>query len=180
MVLGLPEVLSGRARDEEEAVQSELLRLDDPAVQAVNPLWMDRARARAFAVLRLRVSRVPKAMEYCCMVLGGIFSEFYPLDLVPSSLENLCRVFSRPLELRHIVNHQIQAGAHCAFAFVHSHWPGIDLMLAAHGPPGGRDEPMGEHYEVADAPSRLVVKKVCEENDRILGAICKVKAESDA
>ena len=132
-----------------------------------------------FAVLRLRVSRVPKAMEYCCKVLGSIFSEFYPLDPVPSSLEKLCRVFSHPLELRRVVNHQIQAGARCALALVHSHWPGIDLMLAAHGPPGGRGEPMKEHYEAADEPSRLVVRKVCEETDRVLGALCKLKAEPD-
>lgn len=96
------------------------------------------------------------------------------------TLEKLCRTFSRPLELHLVVNHQIHAGARCAFAFVHNHWLGIDLMLAAHGPPGGRDEPIKEYYEVADAPSHLVVKKVCEENDRILGALCKVKAESGA
>ena len=39
------EVLSGRAREEEEAVRSELSRLDDPAVRAENPLWMDIDRA---------------------------------------------------------------------------------------------------------------------------------------
>ena len=98
-------MLAGRSRDEEEVVQLELLRLDDPVVHASNPFWMDRARARAFAVLRLRVERVPQALQYCCRVLGGIFSEFYPLRSVPSSLETLCRAFSQPTELRRVVNH---------------------------------------------------------------------------
>ena len=62
---------------------------------------------------------------------------------------------------------------------VHSHWPGIDLVNAAHGPPGIRDEMMEEHYKAATEPSCLVVTKVCEENDHILGALLKVKAEPD-
>ena len=127
----LCEVLAGRSRDEEEAVQSELLRLDDPVMQANNPFWMDRARARVFVVFWLRVERVPRALEYCGRVLGGIFSEFYPLKPAPSSLERLFHVFSQPAELRLVVDHQIHAGARCAFAFVHSHWPGVDIVLVA-------------------------------------------------
>src|SRR4051812_450311 len=107
---------------------------------------MDRARARAFTVLRLRVERVPRALEYCCRVLGGIFSKFYPLRSVPTSLETLCRVFSQPAELRRVVNHQIHVGARCTFSFVHSHWPGVDIALAAGGPPGGRGQLMDAHY----------------------------------
>ena len=91
-------------------MQSELSRLDDPGVQATNPFWADRARARAFAVLRLRVERVPAALQYCHWVLGGIFSDFYPLQVVPSSMETLCRMFSQPEELHRVVNHQIHAG----------------------------------------------------------------------
>ena len=177
-IFALPcEVLAGRSRDEEEAVQSELLRLDDPVVQANNLFWMDRVCARVFVVLRLRVEGVPRALEYCCRVLGGIFSEFYPLNPVPSSLERLCRVFSQPAELRRVVNHQIHAGARCAFPFDHSHWPGVDIALAAGGPPGGRGQPMDDHYTVADKPASQVVKWVCAENDRLLGALCKVKSE---
>ena len=86
-------------------------------------------------------------------------------------------MFSQPAELRHVVNHQIHAGAHCAFAFVHSHWPGVDIALAARGPPGGLGQPMDDHYAAADEPARQVVKWVCEENDRLLGALFKVKLE---
>ena len=50
-------------------------------------------------------------------------------------------------------------------------------MMTARGPPGGRDEPMEEHNEAATEPSRLVLKRVREENDRILGALVKVKDE---
>src|SRR4051812_47494304 len=93
------EVLAGHSCEEEEDVQSELLRLDDPVVQASNPFWEDRTRARAFAVLRCRVERVPRAFEYCHRVLGEICSEFYPLRFVPSSFEVLCRVFSQPADI---------------------------------------------------------------------------------
>lgn len=104
---------------------------------------------------------------------------FYPMDPVPSSLDKLCRVISQPLELRRVVNHQIHDGARFALALVHSHCLVIDFMLAARGPPGGRSEPMKKHYEAADEHSLLVVKKVCEENDRVLGALYKMKAEPD-
>src|ERR1041385_4861007 len=103
----------------------------------------------------------------CCGVFGRIFAEFYPLDPIPSSLEKLCRVFSQPAELRRVVNHQIYAGARCAFSFVHSHWPGVDIMLVAPGPPSGRAQPMDDHYAVADKPASQVVKWVVKENDRL-------------
>ena len=34
-----------------------------------------------------------------------------------------------------------------------------------------------EHYAAADEPARQVVRRVCEENDRYLSALCKVKIE---
>ena len=76
-------MLAGRSRDEEAAVQSEVSRLDDPVVRANNPFWEDGARARSFALLRLRVERVLVALEYCRRVLGGIHAQFYPLATVP-------------------------------------------------------------------------------------------------
>ena len=171
LIFPLPcEVLAGRSHKEEEAVQSELSRLDDPDVQASNPFWVDRARARAFAVLRLWVERVPRALEYCHRVLGRIFSEFYPLRSVPSSFEVICCVFSQPAELRRVVDHQIHARARYALALVHSQWPGVNIALAAGGPPGGRSQPMDEHYAAANEPARQVVRRVCEENDCYLDA----------
>ena len=90
---------------------------------------------------------------YCRNVFGRIFAKFYPLAVVPSSLEQLCRVFSQPVELRRVVDHHIRSGARCAFALVHIHWPEIELMMAAQGPPGGRDEPVEKHNEAVDEPS---------------------------
>ena len=52
-------------------------------------------------------------------------------------------------------------------------------MEAARGPPRGRDEPMSEHYATATAPSALVVEKILEETDQIVGARYKVKEEPD-
>ena len=71
------------------------------------------------------------------------------------------------------------AGVRCALAFVHSHWPGADLMAVAKGPPLGRNESMTGHYAAADAPVAIVVEKILEESDRIIGARYKVKEESD-
>ena len=99
------EVLAGRSREEEAAVQSEMSRLDDHAVWENNPFWADGARARSFALLRLRVERVPVALEYCRRVLGGIHAQFYPLAAVPSKLEALCRFFTQPSELRRVMDH---------------------------------------------------------------------------
>ena len=72
----LYEVLTRRSREEVEAVQSKLLRLDDPVVQANNAFWMDRARARVFAVLRLRVERVPQLLSTIAGYLAGSSMNF--------------------------------------------------------------------------------------------------------
>ena len=166
-------MLAGRSRDEERAVQSEMSRLNDPEVQSSNPFWADGARARAFALLRLRVERVPAALKYCQRVLGGIHADFFPLEVVPSSFEKLCHVFSQPEELRRVMDHQIRAGARAALGLVHIHWPGVDFSQVVAGPPGGGDHPMNEHYMAVDKPACQVVRRVCEENDRHLGSLIK-------
>ena len=158
-------------------MQSEMSRLDDPVVRANNPFWADGARARLFALLRLRVERVPDALKYCQRVLGGIHAQFYPLAVVPSKLEMLCRFFAQPSELRRVMDHQIWVGARAALGLVHSHWPGVDLDEVLRGPPGGRDQSMGGHYAAVDSLAGHVVKRVIEEKDRHLGACIMAKQE---
>ena len=158
-------------------MQSEVSRLDDPEVRASNPFWSDGARARAFALLRLRVERVPAALKYCQGVLGGIHAQFYPLAVVPSSLEVLCRFFSQPAELRRVIDHQIHAGARVALGLVHSHWPGVDFAEVVPGPPGGKDHLMDGHYAAVDKLADRVVKRVVEESDRYLGACIRAMQE---
>ena len=85
---------------------------------------------------------MPAALKYCQRVLGGIHAQFYPLAVVPSKLEALCRFFSQPSELRRVIDHQIHAGARVALGLVHSHWPGVDLAEVVRGPPGGKDHSM--------------------------------------
>ena len=48
-------------------------------------------------------------------------------------------------------------------------------MEVVKGPPLGRDEPMLKHYAAATAPSTVVVEKILEESDRIVGESFKVK-----
>src|SRR3954469_12966644 len=113
--------------------------LDDTEVQASNPFWSDGARVWAFALLRLRVERVPTALKYCHWVLGGIHAQFYPLAVVPSKHEALCRFFSQPSKLRRVIDHQIHAGSRESLGLVHSHWPGVDIAEVVRGSPCGRD-----------------------------------------
>src|ERR1043165_9174874 len=139
--------------------------LDEPTGRANNPFWADGARARSFALLRLRVERVPAALKYCQRVLGGIHAQFYPLAVVPSSLEVLCHLFSQPAEPRRVMDHQIHAGAGVALGLVHSHWPGVDFAEVVRGPPGGKDHSMEGHYVAVDDLAGRVVKRVVEESE---------------
>ena len=158
-------------------MQSEMSRLDDPAVRADNPFWADGAHARSFALLRLRVERVPVALEYCRRVLGGIHAQFYPLAVVPSKVETLCRFFTQPSELHRVMDHHIRAGARVALGLVHSHWPGVNLDEVVRGPPGGRDQSMDGHYAAVDGLVGRIVTCVVEESDRSLGAHIMAKQE---
>ena len=158
-------------------MQSEVSRLDDPVVRASNPFWADGARARSFALLRLHVERVPVALKYCQRVLGGIHAQFYPLAVVPSKLETLCRFFTQPAELRRVMDHQIQAGARVALGLVHSHWPGVDLVEVVRGPPSCRDQSMASHYAAVDDLAGRVVTRFVEESERSLGAHIMAKQE---
>ena len=64
----------------------------------------------------------------------------------------------------------MHAGARCALALLRSHWPVVDLMKVARGPPLGRDELMTDHYDAATAPAEVIVQNFLEETDRIVGA----------
>ena len=172
-------VVSGNGRRETEVVQAELSHREDATVQSKNPLWEDIDKARVFAILRERAGQVPKAIEFCERVLRVVHNELFSLDEAPRKLEDLFMWFVQPENVRRMVRQQMQVSARHALAFVHSHWPGVDLMAVARGPPLGRDEPMSEHYAAATAPSAVVVKKILEEYDRIVGALYKVKEETD-
>ena len=67
------EVLAGRSRNEEEAIQSELSRLDDLDVHASNPFWADRARAPAFVVLHLVADLVRIALLEKRLIVAPFF-----------------------------------------------------------------------------------------------------------
>src|SRR3954467_11320271 len=151
--------------------------LEDPEVRANNPFWSDGARVRTFALLGRRVERVPAALQYCRRVLGGIHAQFYPLAVVPSGLEDLCRFFAQPSELRRVINHQIHAGARVALGLVHSHWPGVDLAEVVRGPPSGSDQSMDGHYAAVDSLAGRVVRRDVEESDRYLDACIRAKQE---
>ena len=110
-------------------------------------------------------------------VLGDIHAQFYPLAVVPSKLETLCRFFTQPAELRRVMDHQIRAGARVALGLVHSHWPGVDLDEVVRGPSGGRDQSMDGHYAAVDDLAGRVVTRVVEESDRSLGAHIMAKKE---
>ena len=146
-------------------------------MRADNPFWADGARAWSFALLCLRVERVPAALKYCQRVLGGIHAQFYPLAVVPSKLETLCRFFTQPSELRRVMDHQIRAGTRVALGLVHSHWPGVNLDEVVQGPPGGRDQSMDGHYAAVDGLAGRIVTRVVEESDRSLGAHIMAKQE---
>ena len=160
-------------------VQDELSHLEDPAVQSKNPLWANRDRARVFGTFRERVGKVPKVIDFCGRVLRQVHDELFPLNEVPKKLRDLFRLFSQPDKVRRMVRQQMQVGGRCALAFVHLHWSGANLMEVARGPPLGRDEPMAPHYAAATVPSALVVEKILEESDRIVGARFMVKKEQD-
>ena len=88
LTFALPcEVLAGRSREEEEAVQSELSRLDDPVVQATNAFWMDRTRTRRLLFFGFGWSGFPELLSTATGCLVG-FS--------PSSTH--CSMFRRRLK----------------------------------------------------------------------------------
>ena len=117
-------VASSDGRREGEVVQAELSSLLDPLIQSKNPLWANMDRARVFVILRERVGQVLKIIDFCGRVIRQVHDELFPLDEAPKKLSDLFRMFSQPDKVRRMVRQQMQAGAHCALAFVHLHWPG--------------------------------------------------------
>ena len=53
-------------------------------------------------------------------------------------------------------------------------------MTVEKGLPRGRGEHMDKHYAEADAPAEIVVEKILEETDHVIGARYEVKEEPDA
>ena len=67
-------------KEEAEIVRAELTSLGDPVVQARNPLWADRDKARVFGILRVRIGRVSSLVKSCGGVLRNIREAMFPLN----------------------------------------------------------------------------------------------------
>ena len=161
-------------------MRAELNALGDPATQAKNPLWADRDKAQVFATLRERVGQVPRFADFCGNVLRQVHDAMFPLNVAPQGLADLLRFFKFPDKVRGMVRAQLRAGARAALAFVHVRHPDVDLAAVASGPPRGRAEDMIPHYHVEDGPSVVVVNKVLEESDRLLGERLLIKKELES
>ena len=53
-------------------------------------------------------------------------------------------------------------------------------MEVAGGPPRGRQEDMARHYRATEGPSAIIVNKILEESDRIVGERLQVKKELES
>ena len=108
-----------------------------------------------------------------------VYGKLFHLNEAPQKIEDLFTRFIHPKDVCQMVRQQMHAGARCALALVRLHWPGVDLMQVARGPPLGRDELMTDHYTAATVPAEVIIQKILEETDRVVGARYKVKEEPD-
>ena len=79
------------------------------------------------ATLQARVNQVQSFVESCRDALSIVYRAMYPLNIQPSRLSQMLRIFRSPEDMKACVRHQLIGGAKVALAFVRVHNPSLNF-----------------------------------------------------
>ena len=84
----------------------------------VASFWSDRQKGFVMATLQARVNLVKIFVELCKDALSTVHKAMYPLNIHPSRLSQLLKIFRSAENMKACVHHQLIGGAKVALSFV--------------------------------------------------------------
>jgi hypothetical protein len=152
---------------EARRVNAHFLAAQTQANSIADNFWADRSKAMKLTLLQDRVAQAGVLAETSRGALALVHQVMFPLNKQPEGLPALLDRFENGSAVYSFVREHLRCGAVVALAFVHAHYPEIDLELLKIPPPSpsGRFD-MEHHYAACRGTADCIARQIITGSDR--------------
>jgi hypothetical protein len=152
---------------EARRVNAHLLAAQTHANSIADNFWADRSKAMKLTLLQDRIAQAGVLAETSRSALALVHEVMFPLNNQPEGLPALLGRFENGNAVYSFVREHLRCGAVVSLAFVHAHYPEVDLELLKTLPPSpsGRID-MEHHYAACRGTADCIAQQIITESDR--------------
>jgi hypothetical protein len=152
---------------EARRVNAHLIAGQTHANSVADNFWADRSKAMKLTLLQDRIAQAGVLSKTSQSALALVHQVMFPLNNQPEGLPALLDRFENGNDVYSFVQEHLHCGAVVALAFVHAHYPEIDLELLKMLPPlpSGRYN-MEHHYAACRSTGDCIARQIVIESDR--------------
>jgi hypothetical protein len=152
---------------EARRVNAHLIAAQTHANSIADNFWANRSKAMKLTLLQDRIAQAGALAETSRGALALVYEAMFPLNKQPEGLPALLERFENGSAVYSFVREHLRSGAVVALAFVHAHYPEIDLELLKTPPPSpsGRFN-MEPHYAACRGTADCIARQIITESDR--------------
>jgi hypothetical protein len=148
-------------------VNAHLIAAQTHANSIADNFWANRSKAMKLTLLRDRIAQAGIMAEMSRGALALVYEAMFPLNKQPEGLPALLEQFENRSAVYSFVREHLRSEAVVALAFMHAHYPEIDLELLKTPPPSpiGRFN-MEPHYAACRGTADCIARQIITESDR--------------
>jgi hypothetical protein len=148
-------------------MNAHLVAAQTHANSVADNFWADRSKAMKLTLLQDRIAQAGVLAETSRSALALVHQVMFPLNNQPEGLPALLDQFENGNAVYSFVREHLRSGAMVALAFVHAHYPEVDLELLKMLPPSpsGRYN-MERHYATCRSTDDCITRQIIIESDR--------------
>jgi hypothetical protein len=152
---------------EARRVNVHLITAQTHANLIADNFWANRSKVMKLTLLQDRIAQAGALAETSRGALALVYEAMFPLNKQPEGLPVLLEWFENRNAVYSFVREHLHSGAVVALAFVHAHYPEIDLELLKTPPPSpsGRFN-MEPHYAACRGTADCIAQQIITESDR--------------
>jgi hypothetical protein len=148
-------------------VNAHLLAAQTHTNSVADNFWADRSKAMKRTLLQDRIAQAGMLAETSRSALALVHEAMFPLNNQPEGLPTLLDRFENGNVVYSFVREHLRCGAVVALAFVHAHYPEVNLELLKMLPPS----PSGcidieHHYATCRGTADYIAQQIITKNDR--------------
>jgi hypothetical protein len=152
---------------EARRVNAHIIAAQNHANSVADNFWADRSKAMKLTLLQDRIAQAGALAETSRGALALVHQAMFPLNDQPKGLPALLDRFENGNAIHSFVRAHLRSGAVVTLAFVHAHYPEVDLELLKRPPlsPSGRYN-MERHYAACRNTGDCIARQIVVESDR--------------
>jgi hypothetical protein len=152
---------------EARRVNAHLIAAQTHANSIADNFWANRSKAMKLTLLQDRIAQAGILAKTSRGALALVYEAMFPLNKQPEGLPALLERFENGSAVYSFIQEHLRSGAVVALAFVHAHYPEVNLELLKTPPlaPSGRFD-MEPHYAACRGTADYIARQIITESDR--------------